>query len=312
MDKRLAMLIAVVMAAIAAALIYGYTGKVKKDAYQGLDRIKVLVASQEIKAGDKLNAHNVAFDEYPTKYVGNRAIDPQQAYDVLGATVLNNIQSTQPIFWSDLQPQTLGQHYGLADIIEKGMRAFTIPVTDTAGMAGMLRPLQRIDLIFTFDINQFSPKSGSTGSTELPPAYDPANLDQMRQHYIRSYMNDQGGGAQGKRSAVLFENMLIMAVGNQAPAQGIVPDLSAPTGKGASLDGSDQTPAGYNSITLAVTPEQAKILTFCMGEGIMNIMLRRTGDETLVNDDEMVTYSTVLQTIKDKGKPKNPITTKTP
>ncbi len=286
MDKRMAMIIALVMAVLAALLIYAYLNKMKKEAYQGLDRVSVLVASENIKAGDTISVNNVAFFEFPEKYVGQRAISRDDAPTVLGAIAVNNIDRAQPILWSDVKKEKLGLDLGLADLVEPGRRAVTIPISGTSGLDGMLQNLQRVDLLFTFDINKFMP---TVSKRPEQPSLDPSDIESLKQYYYASLMGDLQNQASantaGKRTVVLFEDLLIIAVGSNMH-QGIIPTDDAAKA------------AGYSSVTFLVTPEQAKILVFCNGEGKFDLMLRRTGDLAPVGANDMISYSTVLNLIQ--------------
>lgn len=290
MDKRLAMIIALVMAALAALLMYGYLDKVRQDAYKGLDRVSVLVASQDIAAGDTISVDNVGFLDFPEKYVGQRAVSREQGPTVLGAVAQNNIQADQPILWTDIKRETLELRQGLADLVEQGMRAVTIPVSGTSGLDGMLQSMQRVDVLFTFDLNKFAPSTPKR--VDHQPSFDPTDIESMKRFYYSSLMGEAheqlSAAGSGKRTAVLFENMLIIAVGSDMH-QGMLP-----------RDDPEATRTGYSSVTFLATPEQARILAFCSAEGKFDLVLRRTGDLAPAPPSGMVSYSTVLNLIQKK------------
>ena len=69
MSRYLALIIALISGALAVVLIYGYVGRMKKDVYAGMELVPVLVAATDIAEGSHLTGDNVAYREYPGKYI---------------------------------------------------------------------------------------------------------------------------------------------------------------------------------------------------------------------------------------------------
>ncbi len=280
MNKKVAVIISFLVAIAAVALIYLYLNRMKKDVYKGMERVTILVAGGNLRAGSKLDARNLAFYEFPSKFVGRRCIMQAEGTSVIGATLLNNIELGKPILWSDIKEKALSGQMTLADMIEPGMRAVTIPVSGSAALAGMLHPMQRIDLLFTFQMSDFAQKPKQS----LVVGDQPVNIESLKKQVIQNAM--QRGNSKGRYTATLMQDMLIIAVGDKTSMGGIVDNSKAKTpGSGGS---------SYSSITLMATPEQAKMLTFCQGEGKFNVVLRRTGDNSSPTPNSMISFPQTL------------------
>jgi pilus assembly protein CpaB len=85
------------------------------------DTVPVLVAKQEIGAGIKLDASQVAFEQWPRENVPVGAVTEAAQYEERASTT-----------------------------IPKGMRVATIPVNMTTVHSGMIRPGDRIDVLCTY------------------------------------------------------------------------------------------------------------------------------------------------------------------
>lgn len=271
MNKNVPLIVAAVLGLLAVGLIYAYLNRMKQEVYKGMDMVHVLVASQDIAAGAALSQDNVAGRSYPQKYVGDRAILVSDATVVMNARLKNNIQKGQPVFWSDIEgPEAVSA--GLAAVIEKGMRALTIPVTEITGVAGMLKPNHRVDILFTFDSGLFEPLQ----DTQSGAAAMPETMDDLRKAFL-SQVKSQFQSAGKLNTALLMENILILATGKAFPEGGILPQA-----------GPDQGDV-YNSVTLLVSPAQARIIAYVMDQGKLTLLMRNPQDADLAPQRELVT-----------------------
>ena len=113
------------------------------------DTVKVLVAKQEIPPGVKLDATQVAFEDWPRENAPQGAVLTPDQYEERALKVR--------AYPGDVILQAkLGEHgdYGASCSIHKGLRVVTVPVNMTTVHSGMIRPGDRIDVLCTYSIRR--------------------------------------------------------------------------------------------------------------------------------------------------------------
>ena len=115
---------------------------------------KVLVARKALPVGTIIDAESLTFQAWPKELVQN-AYYTEGAPDanmskLLGTVVRNPITAGQPLTHGALVgPQDRGF---LAAALGPGMRAVTVPVSQTSGVAGFVFPGDRVDMVLTQDV----------------------------------------------------------------------------------------------------------------------------------------------------------------
>ena len=115
---------------------------------------KVLVARKALPVGTIIDAEALAFQAWPKELVQN-AYYTEGAPDadvtkLLGTVVRNPITAGQPLTRGSLVgPNDRGF---LAAALGPGMRAVTVPVSATTGVAGFIFPGDRVDMVLTQDV----------------------------------------------------------------------------------------------------------------------------------------------------------------
>ena len=123
---------------------------------------KVLVARKALPVGTIIDAESLAFQAWPKELVQN-AYYTEGAPDadiskLLGTVVRNPITAGQPLTKGALVgPNDRGF---LAAALGPGMRAVTVPVSTTSGVAGFIFPGDRVDMVLTQEV---------TGGGDGPP-----------------------------------------------------------------------------------------------------------------------------------------------
>lgn len=284
MNKNIPLVAAVLLGLLAVGLIYLYLDRMKKEVHKGMDTVSILVAASELKEGDMLAQENVAAREYPQKYVGDRAIRTADANVVMNARLKNGVQRGNPVFWSDIaEPSALSA--GLAAVVEKGLRAVTIPVTEITGLAGMLRPNHRVDVLLTFDTGIFKTE---TQAKDTGPVMGPETLDDLKKSFL-SQVSAQFKNEGRLNTVVLLENVVVLATGNDYPEGGVLPLQQQGAGAEA-----------YGSVTLLVTPRQSAVLAYVQEQGKLTLVLRNGQDAEVAPYRETITpaafYEFISQT----------------
>ncbi|MDB4966341.1 MAG: Flp pilus assembly protein RcpC/CpaB [Myxococcales bacterium] len=147
MTKKL--LVAVGLALIAMIALWLYS-KSLQDEVAGGQKVKILVAGEDIPAGARLAKSNLAVRDVPEAYVHTSSIRKGEENQIIGRPVAEKVAQGQPLLWSDFELQKSATARRLSAAVQKGQRALTIPVDMSGSIAGMLRPGDRIDVLGTF------------------------------------------------------------------------------------------------------------------------------------------------------------------
>ncbi len=110
---------------------------------------KVLVAKQALPTGTIITADSVSFQDWPAELVQDAYFIDGQAdmSKLLGTVVRYPVTAGQPLTQGALVSP--GDRGFLAAALGPGMRAITIPVSDTSGVGGFVFPGDRVDLMLT-------------------------------------------------------------------------------------------------------------------------------------------------------------------
>lgn len=156
--KKIALLVgALLVAAVTAVMAKNmFTGASAPEAQAAAvpQGPKILVAKKPLPVGTIVDAESFTFQPWPAElmqqaYYSEGAPDAD-AGKLIGMVVRNAITAGQPLTRGTLVgPQDRGF---LAAALGPGMRAITVPVSDTAGVAGFVFPGDRVDLVLTQEV----------------------------------------------------------------------------------------------------------------------------------------------------------------
>jgi pilus assembly protein CpaB len=164
---------------------------------------KVMVARKALPVGTIIDAESLAFQAWPKELVQN-AYYTEGAPDadiskLLGTVVRNPITAGQPLTKGALVgPNDRGF---LAAALGPGMRAVTVPVSATTGVAGFIFPGDRVDMVLTQDV---------TGGGEGPPL----KVSETIVRNLRVLATDQridSKNEEGKTEVKVFANVTLEA-----------------------------------------------------------------------------------------------------
>jgi pilus assembly protein CpaB len=156
-----ALVIAVVTAVMAKNMFAG-AGASQAAAAQVPVGPKILVARKALPVGTIIDQESLSFQAWPKELVQNayyqEGSPDSDMSKLLGTVVRNPITAGQPITRGSLVgPNDRGF---LAAALGPGMRAVTVPVSTTSGVAGFVFPGDRVDLVLTQEV---------TGGGDGPP-----------------------------------------------------------------------------------------------------------------------------------------------
>lgn len=119
---------------------------------------QVVVAKEGIAPGTQLKPMDLVVAQYPEN--GAPAGSFKSIDDVVGRVITAPLVKQQPVLEGTMAP--VGAAAGLPAIVPDGMRAVTIEVNETSGVAGMLVPGCRVDIITVLAADQANPATAKT------------------------------------------------------------------------------------------------------------------------------------------------------
>ena len=115
---------------------------------------QILVAGRDLPAGTILREGDLQWQSWPEHGLGETYVVRQEGaeQEFVAAVVRHGIAAGEPITTGRVVRQ--GQQGFLAAILNPGMRAVSVPVNATSGVAGLLFPGDRVDIILTHEIGR--------------------------------------------------------------------------------------------------------------------------------------------------------------
>jgi len=143
MDRQRALLIfgvALVSATLLSWFLYANTVAPKTET-----QVHVIVAAHDMPLGAMLRSNDIKSLSYPESGVPKGAI--LESKYALNHVLLFPVAANEPILLSKLSSVTGAE--GMSATIEPGFRAVSVSVTDVSGVAGLIQPNSRVDVLFT-------------------------------------------------------------------------------------------------------------------------------------------------------------------
>ena len=170
----------------------------------------VLVATVELPAGSFVKAEHVRWQSWPEtalndSYLIEGIAKPE---DVVGSVVRRGIVAGEPVTSGRIVRP--GDRGFLAAVLQPGMRAVSVAVNATSGIAGLVFPGDRVDIILTQSI--------PTGGSE-PRLASETVLENVRVLAIDQVLNDQSG------EPTLGKNATVEVTPKQAEVVAVVSDM---------------------------------------------------------------------------------------
>jgi pilus assembly protein CpaB len=162
MKQKVILIVAILVGLLAFWLTHSYLVKEREKLYASAEKIKVIVAVQELPAGTVLKVEDLGVhSEYKTA-VGQQVIRPEEIDVILGKKLRFAVRRADPLRWSDIDmPERLRS--GLAPAIKSGMRAISLGISGEAAVSGLVQPNDRVDILGTFTM----PSRTAAGQMEV-------------------------------------------------------------------------------------------------------------------------------------------------
>jgi pilus assembly protein CpaB len=241
------LLIAILVAVLVQATLGG-----KKQApvvVEKVKTVKILVAKDLVKAGDKASKETLRWETWPETAVFPGAIvrdGKQTPEEAVQGTFLRSVEKDQPVT-KDVVANDANTRF-LAASLAKGMRAYSVQVKPESMVSGFMGPGDYVDVVLTYDI-----EVEVQGLKEAPE--------------LQNYVNSQ---VQDVATETVLQNIKVLGIDQGAMRQ---EDGLAKIGR---------------TVTLEVTLQQAEVLALAQDMGKLSFALRRLGDEEIVSADRRI------------------------
>lgn len=156
MKQRMVLIISVVIGLIAFWLTREYFqarsrefAKEREELLSAERRMDVLAAGHELPAGTVIQKKDLKMKPSLARDVGKNTVLPDEVEQIIGKKLKYSMDTGETVLWSYVDvPYRPGS--GLGPMVSTGMRAFSIAISGAAGVSGLLRPNDRVDVLGSF------------------------------------------------------------------------------------------------------------------------------------------------------------------
>jgi|GEM_PF-6893876 len=241
----------------------------------------VVVPLSPINEGTTLTRNDVTVVKWPLAYIPKGYVfsDPNM---LVGRVARQDLFPGEPIFKQKVSGSDT--HGGLTALIPPGMRAVTVAVTEIKGVAGFVKPGDRVDVLTTFELDKTGGgQAARKTKTVLQDVLVLASAQTMVDD--NKYKIDTPTGVT-KGVATSTSGIAAAGAGGKSgdAKDGDAPALPAASSSDQKAIDRDKEKADaekaarlVSSVTLALTPEQTETLALAEESGTIRLSLR--GDE---------------------------------
>lgn len=122
--------------------------------------VSVVVAKDNLAVGTVIDETMITYKKIPPKYVQSGAVPEVHADEVFGKVVKYPIVSGEPVVSERIGEQGEAAT-GLSSLVNSGMRAYSLAVETDSGVAGMILPGNRVDILYSYE----EPLPGEEGTS---------------------------------------------------------------------------------------------------------------------------------------------------
>jgi len=172
--NKIILILAVIVGLAAAGGIYTFLDGLKRTYVANGDFVKVVTARQRIPARTQVTPQMIELKEIPSRYINERAA--VDINEVTGKIVKSDILPGEQVLRDKLAKDKEDSD-GLSFVLQPGKRAVTVAVNQVSGIAGLIKPGDRVDVFGTFDLQGQNQEKASINSL-LIQNVDVLSIDQ--------------------------------------------------------------------------------------------------------------------------------------
>ena len=299
MNAKKAKIVAVI-AAIAAAGLVAFFIKTVQDNQPKY--VAVLEAAQQIQKGNSMNSVSLTQAEIEETSVAPDAVLAADVESIKNMYAASDIYAGEQITRQRLtteQPSADDTEDGasLADSIPDGMRTFTMTVSQpTQSASNMIRPGDTVDLLayYTDSSEQAAQGGQATKEKYIADALTVAAVDQFTQQQEKAAQAQSSGENGNGYSAATGTQGTNTQTGatqeSDAQSSSVSQTNNGQSGQTQSTSNAENSTTqatSYATVTLIVTPDQAKQLNYLQNYGAtLTLTLRGKDDKTNADHSE--------------------------
>ncbi len=157
MKQKLIPIISIVVGVLAFLLTRQYIlgrraelDRLIKDYKSRIRTVEVVAAKKDLPRGTSLQPSDLTLVDIPKINMPARAITREDGKLMLRRKTIFEIKANQMVLWSDIQGGDPSSQ-GLAPSVQEKLRAISLNISGAAGVSGMVRPNDRVDVLGTFN-----------------------------------------------------------------------------------------------------------------------------------------------------------------
>lgn len=160
MNSKYALVLAVVLGVIAAFAVQDYIGKERQKSLDQVKPVQVVFSKDDIPAGTQLREEILESKDWPAGYLTGQLTAWSEVEKLVGKVAAQRIPGGNPVFLDAVQTKPLAPPTAA---LERGSRAFTISTDLISGVAGMIKPGSRVDVLA--HVRDLEPSGGGRRGT---------------------------------------------------------------------------------------------------------------------------------------------------
>lgn len=247
--------LSLLMAAVAVFFVYSYVTSIEEETRKKFGtEVLVVKARKDIKEMESINESHIEVETVPKRFLEPAAIsfDTSNPSDkevvksmksMAGSIAIVPIKKGEQVTYNKITEP--GMRTGLAPQIAPGRRAIAVPVNEVSGVAKLVKPGDRVDLIAVLDL---------------------------------------GGGRDQKISKTVLQDVVVLAVGRSV-TNNVPRIVEADAFGGKEKVRSLAEDFSFTSVTLEVEPAQAQAMALVMAnsDNALTLSLRNNDDTDRVS-----------------------------
>lgn len=145
--NRRALLVAFILAAMGASLLFFYVQRFEREASGG-EKVRLLATVKPLERGAVITEDAISAREIPQAYVEDRAIKYIDRQKIIGLKVGSTLAAQQTLLWSDLAVAN-DERRDLSSLIQPGNRAMAVKATNDDKSFALIHPGDYVDVVAT-------------------------------------------------------------------------------------------------------------------------------------------------------------------